>query len=204
MQHATEPNLSHGDVPAWYCIRAQPRREAVAAAHLPTISGVEVFYPKVRYTRRTRRGPRQSTVALFPGYLFACFPPALSKQIAYTQGVARIIRRGPELAQIPDTVMMELFALAPDGQLRLDDPKFHIGQHIRIIAGAFIGTEAKVMRLAPAKQRVAVLLEFLGQEQEVEMDMHQIDLPDTNPRKRIFAKTPPSKAHTAKTSPQRP
>ncbi|MDR2429918.1 MAG: hypothetical protein LBD14_03315 [Puniceicoccales bacterium] len=194
MQHATEPNPPAGDIPAWYCLRAQPRRESVAAMHLPTLTGVEVFYPKVHYTRRTRRGPRQSTVALFPGYLFARFPPTLSKQITYTQGVARIIRRGAELAQIPEAVMAELFMLAPDGHLRLDDPKFQIGQHIRVIAGAFIGTEAKIMRLAPAKRRVAVLLEFLGQEQEVEMDVQQIDLPDANPRKRILAKAPPAQA----------
>lgn len=180
----TFPNDTAG-APPWFCLRAQPRRESVAAAHLPTLDGVEVFYPRVRYTRRTRSGPQQSTVALFPGYLFARFAPVLAKQVAYTQGVARIVRRGPDLAEVPSSVMAELFALAPEGLVRLGDPEFRIGQQIRVIAGVFAGTEAKVVKLAPARQRVAVLLEFLGQAQEVEIDLAQIDLPDANPRKRL-------------------
>ncbi|MDR2845257.1 MAG: hypothetical protein LBV28_04085 [Puniceicoccales bacterium] len=170
----------------WFCIRAQPRRESLAATYLPTLRGVSVFYPRVSYTRRTRRGLRQSTVALFPGYLFASFEPEISKQVTYTQGVARIIRRGAELAEVPSAVMTELFALAPNSLLRIGDPEFRIGQQIRIIGGVFVGTEAKVVRLAPARQRVAVLMEFLGQQQEVEISLNEIDVHDSNPRVRIL------------------
>jgi transcription antitermination factor NusG len=124
-------------------------------------------------------------VALFPGYLFARFPLELSKQVTYTHGVARIIRRGAELVEVPVAVMAELFTLSENGLIQLDDPEFKIGQEIRVIAGAFTGTEAKVVRLAPAKKRVAVLMEFLGQMQEVELDIASIDLHDSNPRKRL-------------------
>jgi transcriptional antiterminator RfaH len=172
-------------VSPWYCIRAQPRRESIAAAHLPTLPGVEIFFPRVRYMRRTRRGPQQSTVPLFPGYLFSRFPKQLAKQVTYTQGVAHIVRRGAELAEVPQTVMEELLALAPNGIVGIGDPEFKIGQKIRVISGVFLGAEAKIIRLAPAKQRVAVLMQFLGQEQEVEIDIGQIDLPDSNPRKRV-------------------
>ena len=169
----------------WFCLRAQPRREGIAAAHLPTLDGVRVFYPRVRYLRKTRRGPVRSVVALFPGYLFAQFDPQLAKQVAYTQGVARIVRRGEELAEVPLAVMTDLFAMAPQGIVGLEEPEFKVGQTIRVIGGVFLGTETKIVRLAPAKQRVAILLEFLGQTQEVEIPLELIDLPDANPRKRV-------------------
>lgn len=179
------PAISDFEIARWFCIRVQPKREKLASEHLPTLAGVEVFFPRVRYTRRTRRGAVQSSEPLFPGYIFAKFPSLIAKQVGYTQGVAKIVRRGAELAEVPASVMSELFALAPEGLVRIGEPDFKIGQKIKIVAGAFIHSEAKIVKLAPAKQRVAVLLEFLGQEQSVEIPMSQIDLPDSNPRKRL-------------------
>ncbi len=173
------------EISHWFCIRVQPKRESLAAAHLPTLPGVEVFFPRVRYVRRTRRGPMQSTVPLFPGYIFAKFSRLDAKQVGYTQGVAKIVRRGSELAEVPAAVMAELFALASDGVVRVGEPEFQIGQKIRIIAGVFLNTEAKIVKLAPAKKRVEVLLQFLGQERVVDVSFQEIDLPDSNPRKRL-------------------
>jgi transcription antitermination factor NusG len=128
-------------------------------------------------------------VSLFPNYLFSRFPPAISKQVAYTLGVARILRRGNgEYAEVPAEVMRELIQLAPNAILRLDDPDFQIGQHIKIIRGAFDGMEGSITRLAPAKRRVAVLLSFLGQELPVEIPIDQIDIPENNPRHRLIHK----------------
>jgi transcription antitermination factor NusG len=175
-------------VTSWFCVRSQPRREALAARCLPTLANVEVFYPVVNYSKRTKHGLRHGRVALFPSYLFARFPVELSKQITYTLGVARLLRRGPELAVVPDVVMQELFLLAPDGTIRLDDPAFRIGEKIKIIAGAFLGWEGKVVRLAPAKKRISVLLEFLGQERSVDVPLDAIDALESNPHSRLAQK----------------
>jgi transcription antitermination factor NusG len=110
----------------------------------------------------------------------------LSKQVTYTLGVARILRRGSEFAVVPDSVIKELFLLAPAGTIQLDEPEFRIGEKIKIIGGAFIGWEAKVLRLAPAKKRVSVLLEFLGQDRSVDVPLAAIDLIENNPRSRLF------------------
>jgi transcriptional antiterminator RfaH len=177
---------------AWFCVRAQPRREMLAAQMLPYLDGVEVFFPRVTYTRRTRRGPRRMREALFPGYLFARFAPELVKQVGFTMGVACVVRRGRgserDLAEVPARVMEELFLLAPEGNMRLDDPQFKIGQKIRVIAGVFAGVEGEVVRLAPAKKRVAVLMAFLGQTQAVEIPLDTIDTHYHNPRERLFGK----------------
>ncbi|HXO97259.1 MAG TPA: transcription termination/antitermination NusG family protein, partial [Chthoniobacterales bacterium] len=56
---------------AWYCLRAQPKREHIAAAHLRILQGVTVFCPRIRFQRATQRGLVWVTEAMFPGYLFA-------------------------------------------------------------------------------------------------------------------------------------
>jgi transcriptional antiterminator RfaH len=170
----------------WFCVRSQPKREALAARCLPTLDGVDVFFPIVNYSKRTRHGQRRGQVALFPGYLFARFPLELSKQVTYTLGVAGILRRGPEFAVVPGAVIRELFLLAPSGTIHLDEPEFRIGEKIKIIGGAFMGWEAKVLRLAPAKKRVSVLLEFLGQDRSIDVSLDAIDLIENNPRSRLF------------------
>ncbi|MDR2513201.1 MAG: hypothetical protein LBD01_05355 [Puniceicoccales bacterium] len=169
----------------WYCVRAQPRREALAAAALPTLKGVNVFHPRVHYMRPTRLGIRRNTVSLFPGYLFARFHLDLLKQVTYTQGVARVIRRGLDAVEVPPIVINELFLLTSGGSVNLGTPKFRIGQKIRVIAGIFCGTESTIVRLAPARKRVAILLELLGQTQEVTLGLDHIDILDPDPRHRI-------------------
>ena len=182
----------------WYCVRAQPRREAVAAVALPTLKGVTVFHPRVHYMRPTRLGIRRNTVSLFPGYLFARFHLDLLKQVSYTQGVARVVRRGVEVIEVPPIIMQELFLLTSGGLIELGAPEFHIGQKIRVIAGIFSGTVTTIVRLAPAHKRVAVLLELLGEKHEVTLGLDHVDSLDPDPRHRIhWQNTPPQPAKPA-------
>lgn len=171
----------------WYCIRAQPKREGLAAQQLPTLDGVRVFFPRVRYFRKTKTGTKQSTEALFPGYLFASFDFwELGKQVGFTRGVARIVRRSNlDPIIVPDAVMAGLMAMAPDGLVRVGTPEFKVGDEVKIIAGVFAGTDTKVVKLIPGGKRVAVLMQLLGHEQEVIVDPAHIDFPTIDPRSRL-------------------
>lgn len=171
----------------WYCLRAQPKREGLAAQHLPTLDGVTVFYPRVRYFRKTKTGPKVSTEPLFPGYLFASFDFwENGKQVGYTRGVARIVRRANlDPIVVPDAVIRGMMAMAPDGIVRVGTPEFKVGDEVKIIAGVFAGTETTIMKLVPGAKRVAVLMRLLGQEQEVMIDPKDIDFPATDPRSRL-------------------
>lgn len=171
----------------WYCLRAQPKREGVAAQQLATLAGVAVFHPRVRYTRKTKKGPAVSTESLFPGYLFASFDfMELGKQVGYTRGVARIVRRKSlDPVVVPDAVMAGLFALAPGGLVRIGDPEFKVGDEVKIVAGIFAGTDTTVVRLEPASKRIAVLVTLLGDSREILLDPKDIDLPRANPRHRL-------------------
>ena len=174
------------DLP-WFCIRAQPKRESLAANQLATLPGVRVFFPRVKFFRRGKDGPVAAQEALFPGYLFASFDFEESgKQVGYTRGVARIVRRtNLEPVEVPERVMRGLFELAPEGLVRVGEPEFKVGDAVRVVSGVFAGTETTVVRLLPGARRVAVLLSLLGQEQEVLLEPKDIDLPDTDPRKRL-------------------
>lgn len=171
----------------WYCLRAQPKREGVAAQQLATLDGVTVFYPRVSYIRRGPKGPAAATEPLFPGYLFAAFDfMELGKKVGYTRGVARIVRRASlDPITVPGPVMTGLFALAPDGLVRVGDPEFHIGDEVRIVAGIFAGTDTKIVRLEPASKRIAVLVSLLGDEREILLDAKDVDLPRPDPRHRL-------------------
>lgn len=56
----------------WYCIRAKPRMETVAAATLQTLDSVEVFLPRTIRPKKIKSTPIKP---LFPGYFFARFDP---------------------------------------------------------------------------------------------------------------------------------
>ena len=59
-----------GSAAAWFCVRSHPKHEHIAAAHLRERK-LEVYLPRIRFQRCTRRGLVWFTEALFPNYFFA-------------------------------------------------------------------------------------------------------------------------------------
>ena len=55
-----------GAAPAWFCLRTQPKHEHIAAAHFRGDPDLEVYLPRIRFKRATRRGPVWFTEALVP------------------------------------------------------------------------------------------------------------------------------------------
>ena len=89
--------------PAWYCLKTQTKREAIAAAHLRELEGVEVFCPLLRYRKATRRGKVWWVEALFPGYLLARFHlESNERAVMYSQGVRGLVRFGDKVPEVPD------------------------------------------------------------------------------------------------------
>jgi transcriptional antiterminator RfaH len=156
---------------SWYCVRSQPRHEHIAAGHLRRNRGVQVFSPRVRFQRATRRGPVWVTEPLFPSYLFARFNRTTSLQdVQHTSGVARVVRFGLIWPTVPDDVIAELWAAVDGEQTRVIQEVLQVGDEVQVAGGAFDGFHAVVTRLMPARQRVAVLLEFLGRQTLAEVD----------------------------------
>ena len=165
----------------WYCIRSKPRSEQIASHHLEKLDGVTVFVPLMRRVRKSGSG-EASSQALFPGYLFAQFDPRENlRAVNYCQGVSYVVKREQKAVRVPESILEELKTIAVDGILDVVDLPHKVGDEIQIVNGLFRGGEGKIVRLAPARERIKVLFEILGRETEMEISEEDIDFPSSNP-----------------------
>jgi len=159
----------------WFCLRSQPKHEHIAAAHLRRLENVEVFVPRIRFKRRTKRGSVWVTEALFPSYLFARFDWHDSlRQIYYSPGVSGIVHFGPHWPAIPDEAIAGLRATLGEEEIHEIPAEVSPGDSVRIAGGSFHGLQAVVSRVMPGASRVAVLLDFLGSQRAVELDLEMV------------------------------
>ncbi len=164
--------------PHWYCIRVRPKQEAISARMLRSEAGIEVFCPFIRFKRARRAGTMWVTEGMFPGYVFGRFPFAEHhRHIQSISGVSTIVRFGGLPTVVDDRIIAELRAHVTDQETIVIPQPIEPGTEVQITDGAFKGVKAVVSRLLPARERVAVLLEVLGMEREVEISSGDI-LPD--------------------------
>ncbi len=155
---------------AWYCLHARPKHEHIAAAHLRQQPDVEVYLPRLRFKRATRHGPVWFTEALFPGYLFARFDLAACwRKVHHAAGVRGLVRFGNHWPAIPDSALEELRAAAGPSHLHVISDELNPGDAVVISGGVFDTLRGVVTRVMPARQRVAVLLDFLGRQTPAEL-----------------------------------
>jgi transcriptional antiterminator RfaH len=155
---------------AWFCLRTQQKKEHLAAARIRMIDGVEVYCPRLRYEKMTRRGKVWFREALFPGYLFARLNLSEHQKIVtHAQGVTGIVRFGLWPTAVPDSAIAELRAHASDGEQLIVAEPISVGNEVIVTAGPFKGLDSLVTQVLPASQRVKILLEFLGDCREVEI-----------------------------------
>ncbi len=164
------PEHAISEEPRWYCVRVRPKQEAVTARMLRGETGVEVFCPFIRFKRPRRGSTMWVTEGMFPGYLFGRFSfPAVHRHIMSISGVSAIVRFGDQPAVVPEEIIEELRAHVTDKETVILPQPIEAGSEVEIVDGAFKGVKAVVSRLLPARERVAVLLEVLGMEREVEI-----------------------------------
>jgi transcriptional antiterminator RfaH len=159
----------------WFCVQTQPKHEHIAAAQLRTNSKIEVFLPRIRYRRSTRSGPAWVTEALFPNYLFAHFD--LVSQLRLVQavrGVRNVVHFGARWPTIPETAIAELRSAMGVEETRVLSQDLNPGDAVEVADGIFHGLQAVVARVMPQRQRVSILLDFLGRQTAVELDRNQL------------------------------
>ena len=163
----------------WFCLKSQPKHEHIAAAHLAVShhgqSGtvVEVFLPRVRFKRATRQGTVWVTEALFPGYLFARFDwQSGLRLVQHSRGVRGVVHFGERWPAIPESAIRELQQVIGTDEPRTIPENFTPGDEVEITEGAMRGLRAVVMRIMPGRERIAVLMEFLGRQTMIELPRH--------------------------------
>lgn len=164
---------------AWYCARTQPKHEQVAAANLSRRLGLEVFHPRLRMERATRRGPVRVIEPLFPCYVFVrCQLETQLDQIRYINGISSLVHFGQRIPAVSDEVIDELrLCFDAEEPMPVED-RLHPGTEVRIAEGALLGSHGVVVRVLPARQRVQILLDFLGRTTLTEVDRKSLTVED--------------------------
>lgn len=167
---------------AWYCVHARPKHEHIAAAHLRGLEEVDVFSPRLRFRRSTRQGTVWVTEAMFPGYLFTRFNWRASLgRVRSATGVSGVVHFGTHWPTIPDPVVEDLRQLVGQAEIRVISTALNPGDEVEISGGMFHGLRAVVATLLPARQRVKVLFDFLGQPSWAELPENAVIKRDSHP-----------------------
>src|SRR5882724_2510552 len=164
---------------AWYCARTQPKHEHIAAAALVKKLGLEVFHPRLRLDRATRRGAVRVIEPLFPCYIFVrCHLDLRLDEIRYTNGVSSVVHFGQKIPCVPDKTIEELRQCFESEEPMAVDDRLAIGSEVVVAEGALLGSRGIVVRMLPARQRVEILLDFLGQTTLTEVDRRSVAVED--------------------------
>jgi len=159
----------------WRCVRTQPKREHIAAGRLALLAGVEVFCPRIRFQRNTRRGKVWFEEALFPGYLFARFDiSTMLRAVSGAYGVRGLVRFAGECAQVPDFVVDTLRS-GTDDVIEIKEPLLKAGDQAVIADGAMRGLSAVVTQVLSGGERVKVLMDLMGTLVEAEVSMDALE-----------------------------
>jgi transcriptional antiterminator RfaH len=136
---------------------------------------VEVFNPRMRYTRSMRYGPVDVIESMFPNYLFARFDWMTSlNRVHYAPGVSGVVHFNDHWPTVPEASIEEIRALlSADGVHHVqNEPK--VGESVELAGGTFRGLSAVITRFMPGSQRVTVLMDFLGRQTAVEIGLDSI------------------------------
>lgn len=156
--------------PFWFCLKAQPKREHLAAIGLRKRFGLVCFAPRLRARKLTRRGPVWFVEAMFPGYFFAQFDHVTERRrVEHASGVRGLVQFGDRIATIDSATIEALRQKTEADEIVTINPDIEVGQEVQIAQGPLQGWEALVTQLLPPSERVRVLLEFLGRSVQLEV-----------------------------------
>ena len=157
----------------WYALRSKPRKEEVVWRQVRS-QGFESFYPRLRVNPVN---PRSSKIRpYFPGYMFVkadleAVGISLFQWMPHSMG---LVCFGGEPANVPEnlihTIRKRVEEIAAAGGELFEGLK--PGDVVRISDGPFRGYEAIFDTRLPGSERVRVLLELLGNQRRVPVELH--------------------------------
>jgi len=158
----------------WYVVFTKPQKELQVASLLEE-KQLEVFLPEVYQKYRGKMNLRP----LFPRYLFVQLDLEQVELgvVNFTPGVIKVVSNEdtplPLRNEVIEAIREEVQRLNESGGLPTD--QFREGERVRLRSGPLAGMEAVFLKHLPPRDRAIVLLEFLGQENQVEIDISEIE-----------------------------
>jgi transcriptional antiterminator RfaH len=129
--------------------------------------------------RATQRGVVRVIESLFPCYIFVrCHLAERVEGIRYASGISSLVHFGHKIPTVPDGVIEELRQCFEAEEPMTVEDRLREGTEITVAAGAFLGSKGIVVRVLPARQRVQILLDFLGQTTLAEVDRKSVTVED--------------------------
>lgn len=166
--------LRTGDVLPWYGIRTRSNYEKLVAGALES-RGLRAFLPLVRARRRRSHCLVESTLPLFPGYLFCRFDARQRIPVLSAPGVVSIIGFGKEPAAIPEAEIEAVQVLVKSGLPFQSCGYLTNGQRVRIRCGALQGIEGILVKTLN-DWRLVVSIALLQRSVEVEVNSAWVSL----------------------------
>ena len=157
---------------SWYALRSKPRKEDVVWRQV-LARGFETYYPRLRVQPVNPRS--RKIKPYFPGYLFVHIDleeTGLSafKWMPHTLG---LVSFGGEPAVVPENLIFDIRKridrINKEGGEVLEGLK--PGDEVRVIDGPFRGYEAIFDYKLPVNVRVKILLELLGNQRRVPLEI---------------------------------
>jgi transcriptional antiterminator RfaH len=172
----------------WRVIRARPKGEHLAAQHLRA-AGFEAFSPRVRHQKKTQRGRVWFTEAMFPGYLFCRYSVRESlRHVISTPFVSSALTFMHDAGAVADPLIASLRAEFDEKETVTVETTIQPGETVDIVDGPMRGLTATVTRILPGRDRVRILLEFIGGLQEIEVPLISL-LTGRDPRHEALPRT---------------
>ena len=161
----------------WFVVHTQPSKELVAQQHLLE-QRYDVYLPRFKKTCRHARKTYEVLSPLFPRYLFIGIDLEIDqwRSINGTRGVSYLLTQDNHPLSLPSHLIENLKKQEDgEGTLPLTSlSNFIKGDKLLILEGPFEGHTAVFEKLDD-KQRVKVLLNFLGQEMNVSLPKRAIE-----------------------------
>ena len=167
-----------GENDRWYVVRAQTKREHTSARYIRKELGLEVVAPQIRYTKVTRRGKVLWKEAMFPGYLFVKFDRVVDERaVCYAPGVLKLVRFGDYVPEIGADFVLNLKDIVGNEEVLDLEHGVELGGEYEVADGALKGQKGEVLEVLSGGKRVMLLLEMIGGERVIEVDIYSLLLP---------------------------
>ena len=132
---------------------------------------MEVFHPRLRLERATRRGVIRVIEPLFPCYIFVrCILENYYDEMRHVTGISSLVHFGHKTPAVPDAAIVELKQCFESEEPMIVEDGVIPGAEVKIAEGVFMGFSGMVVKALSAGQRVQILLDFLGRVTLAEVD----------------------------------
>jgi transcriptional antiterminator RfaH len=161
----------------WFVAQTQPRAEDYARRQLGA-QGFRVFLPRYLKDRTHARRVERVPYPLYPRYLFVQINTTVQRwrSINGTIGVSHLIGTSDGPTPVAGGVVEELMRRQDAaGFIKLaKEPRFTVGDPVRILGGAFASALGLFEGLAD-RDRVAILVDLLGRKVRVTLDESRVE-----------------------------